>query len=113
MPHLPPHGGLWSVAGQQTGFGRQGVDLLADAAFQCGPVAAGQVGAADALAEDQVAAEADARFGAVEDHVPGRVTGSVAHFQRGCAQAQDLAVGQADCRIGAGVNFDLKPGRAA
>lgn len=110
FPHqkrIPPpfltHCRLGAVAGEDAGFVGEAQDLLADALDQGGVVAAGQIGAADAPPEDDVAAEEQVFPGAVEEHMAGRVPRRVADFEVVCPQVQDLAVGQVDARLRAGV----------
>ena len=91
------------MAGENPGFVGEGQHLLADALDQGSVVAAGQVGAADAPPEDDVAAEEQVFPRAVEEHVAGRVTGRVADFEVVSPQVQDLAFGEVDARLRAGV----------
>lgn len=98
---------------QETRLVGQGKDLLADALLERLPTAAGEVGAADAAAEDEVAAEADSVFGAVEDAMPGAVTGRVPHFEAEAAQAEGLAVDEVEAGRRAGRQGKAKQGRAA
>lgn len=113
MKLLLPDGGFRAMAGQEAGVVGQGVDLGTDAVFKGFPIAPGQVGAADRTLEDQVSAEADPLFLAVEHHVAGRVPGGVAHLEGRRAQPEDLAVDEVYGRLGTRVNAKAVQGRVA
>ena len=72
-----------AVAGVDDGVGRQRPEHAFDAGFQRLEAAAGEVGAADAAAEEHVAAEHRERLHLANqiDDVARRVAGNVEHFE--------------------------------
>ncbi len=80
-------GRFGSVTGVDAHLVAQGQDLFEDRAHDPRVVAARQVGAADALAEERVAREERLRLRLVERHVSGRVSGRGDDLQRGVAEA--------------------------
>src|SRR5512137_1702050 len=96
---------------EQPGVIGQSKYLCADAFHQLACIASGEVRPSDTVLENQVAAEADSRFSTVEDHMPRRVSGSMAHLQGGLPQPKDLAVLEIDARFGSGIDLESKERR--
>ena len=76
-----PHCGGWAVAGQQGDVFGQGEDLLLDAGLDVGKTSAVQIGTADAVEEDQIAAVGGSHAGAIERHRSRGMSGSVQNDQ--------------------------------
>ena len=97
--------GLVHVAGQHDGVVGQLQQLVDDAAHLLRVVAAGQVGAPDALAKERVAAEQDAvsEKGDAAARVPRRVN----RFEPHAVDLDDIALG--DEVVGIGRLLDLHP----
>ena len=70
-------GGFWAVTGDETGLGRQGEHLGADAVNQGSVTAARQVSAPNAASKDEVADQSGAQAGKVKQDMPGRMAGDM------------------------------------
>ena len=105
---------------QARGIG-QAKNLRLDATEEGVWIAAGQIGAANAILKDQIAAKADTRlFGPgsigewnVKDAMAGSVTGRKANLQTAATQLKDLPMKKIDGGLGTGIDLEAEERSAA
>lgn len=93
------HGAGRAVTGQQARLGRQAEDVMINALQQLLAVATGQVGATDAVQEDQITGQHGVGLGRVEDDMPWGVSRRMAHLDLLVANIQQLAVLEENDRL--------------
>ena len=93
MAVLGVDGGLEAVAGIDGGVGREGLDEGLEGVDECPEVAAGEVGAADAVLEETVAGEEDFFFFAVVADATGGVAGAGDDGEAVAAEGDDALGG--------------------
>lgn len=102
IPHpLAPDGRDAHVPRIELGGIGQGEDFVADGLDELGVVAAGQVGAADAALEDDVAAEEPPFLAVVKRDVPGAVARGEEYLKLAFAEGDDIALLDIHVRLGA------------